>query len=189
MGVCFVFVGWFAIFGGPVFGPCLDEMGESIRLHRFLYECEPDAVRFTFYLHDLSLGQNYMSAKVNFTTGKRTIEAGGYRIRRGLFWQPQLQSVFSTITFALAYAPSTLADGQISEIKKQLSAMPLASQRLLDCNTSRDECHVAFYRGSDLQVEHFLPENAPAQLREIYRIIGFSSIYDRWNVPKESHHE
>jgi hypothetical protein len=83
-----------------------------------------------------------------------------------------VEAVFSNITFPLTNPPAPLTGGQISEIKRLLSEMPPVSPGFIDGNAIRSESHLAFYRGSDLQVEHFLPGDAPVQMGAICRIMG-----------------
>ncbi len=171
---------WFAVFGGQAFGPYLDDRSENIKLHEYLAECPSDEFRIRFYSRDIP-PTSFIGATINFSAKSLTIEGGGFRIHRGLFWIPKQESVYSNVTFPLIHPPASLTDFQINRVKELRAGIALDYIKPANQEWSGRECCVAFYQGDKLQSGCFLPGNAPAQLNEICYIIGFTPILDYWN--------
>ncbi len=170
------------IFGGPIFGPWFDAYANRQDLSNFVAKCPRNEVRLRFYCVQY---QEFMSVRVDLTTLALDFDGGGIQKDTwDYFWTRQVRAVFHTITFPLMSPPppKVLSDQQIAQLQSALSAMPSAGESLPSFEWSNNEGYLAFYRQDQLQVDRFLPGQAPPEFRALCQAIGFRPIFEYWNA-------
>jgi hypothetical protein len=172
---------WFVVFGGPVFGPCLDEYANRQDLRDFISGCPRDEMRLRFYSTEY---KEYMEVRVNLATRVLMIGGSGLRYEtRGYFWVEGVRAVFHTLSFPLMspLPPAVLSVEQMVQLGSALSDLPPAAESSSGLDWNHDESYLAFYRQDDLQIDRFVPGQAPPQFALLCRTIGFGPFFDAWN--------
>jgi len=167
IGACLVFVAWFAVFGGEVFGPVIDAKREDGQFRQFLTSCPRDEVRLEFY----TVRKRLVQMTLDLTTQK--LSAQGFELTGPwtLFWMRK--SVWlNTVDAPVRAAPISYTDSVLQDLQHSLNVLPVSS----DDNFAfqRDQYHVAFWRGNELHISNCSQNEAQNEHADLLRMLGIS---------------
>jgi hypothetical protein len=167
--VCLVFVAWFAVFGGEIFGPILEKRIDKAEFNNYLATCPFDEVRLEFY------DVEGREIKMTFNFNTRNLSSlcnelvGPWR----LFWTKK-NPFTNTITSALAAPPIVDTDDILMEIKQALASLP--EQDFPGSELNRDQACFAFWRDSQSRIYRCSKTEARTDHMRLINLLGLSSL-------------
>jgi len=169
IGACLLFVAWFIVFGGEVFGPILDKRLNKLELNNYLATCPSDEVHLEFYDE---LGRE-IKMTFHFSTRSRSSSCNEFIGPWGLFWTRK-NPFTNTVTSALAASPIPYTEDNLAEMKRELAALPEQEVRGLEVN--RNQAYFAFWLDGRSRIYHCSKNEARTDHARLVQMLGLSSL-------------
>jgi len=180
-----IFLLWYAVYGGEVFGPGQDAADVKSKISSFLLACPPDEMRFARYLY----GGRYVNLVLNFTDRKPLAGIWDDHLGAwGLFWTrgfpPVSPTIWGNVGDPRPDYPSTMTAwhptgrgipytrDEISRIKNALVALPEPKTSTPDSYGER--WHLAFWQDGHLRVCDYTEQEMHDNC---YKLYGWMGIY------------
>lgn len=155
--VCFA--GLIVFFAPSVIGPMIDDYINKSELDQTLAACKPDEVVYVVF-HN---GNAKELATFSFTKKQLTGGDGQGGSDSGS-WFGGSKSLYYTTRLANGVPYS---DDQVRQIKSILATLPAPASSMFGNGSWRDQIHLAFYQGDQLQIYHYPKSHAPPQLADL----------------------
>jgi len=161
-----MFLAWFVVFGGEVFGPLLYRQSQDQICQSFISDCPRDELRFQQFLY----GEEAQRVSFNFTnrqlTGEPVLPLASY----GLFWN-KVEGVFHTINFPpLGFKPPDYYQAsRMDEVHAALAS--LSARKIMPDVPYRKQFHIAFYQEDRLVVYTFTRQEAKLALKNLFQAL------------------